>query len=145
MTREQIMAELMKAKDEDGRVQPELIVAQAEPPTAPLHSRFEWDDGAAGHQWRLQQARQLIAVNVVYEASGDRSTISLSIDRADGGGYRDTEEVMARPDHRAIAVGDALRELESWQRRYHRYSELAPVFRAIDKLLRGRMLKDAAD
>jgi hypothetical protein len=45
---------------DDGRLLPEDVVARASDPDHPLHSFFEWDDEAAGHAHRLDQARALI-------------------------------------------------------------------------------------
>jgi hypothetical protein len=44
----------------DGKITAEEVVKQASNPTHPLHAFFEWDDGAAAHQWRLAQARGMI-------------------------------------------------------------------------------------
>lgn len=53
--------------DQNGGVlTPANVVAAATPKKHPLHNRFEWDNGVAGHAWRCEQARQLIkSVNVV--------------------------------------------------------------------------------
>lgn len=44
-----------------GVVRPSTLVREAAKPTHPLHDQFEWDDKKAGHQYRINQARQLIA------------------------------------------------------------------------------------
>lgn len=41
-------------------LRPEDVVNAARDKKHPLHSRFDWDDNAAAHKWRLQQARQII-------------------------------------------------------------------------------------
>jgi len=50
---------LMKANK--GKIRPEEVVKDAEKRNSPLHDYFEWDDTKAGMQYRLQQARDLIA------------------------------------------------------------------------------------
>lgn len=49
-----------------GSLTPDLVVKDAESPDSPLHELFEWDDGIAGHKYRIEQARQVItSVRVV--------------------------------------------------------------------------------
>jgi len=43
-----------------GRLTPQIVLDEATPEDAPLHSRFEWDDQKAGDAYRLDQARSLI-------------------------------------------------------------------------------------
>jgi hypothetical protein len=43
-----------------GQLAPEAVVEAARDPASPLHGYFLWDDEAAGHEFRMEQARQLI-------------------------------------------------------------------------------------
>lgn len=131
LSRSAIVNELYKAKDKDGLIQPEIVVEQATPPTAPLHSAFEWDDAKAAHHHRVEQARGLIRTSIVYE-EGERKTYSLSSDRKTNGGYRDTSDVLSSPEMRRIAVADALVELQSWRNRHQHLTELKAIFGVID-------------
>lgn len=97
-----------------------------------LHQQFEWDNKAAGHQYRLWQARQLIALHIV-TGEGERRSVSLSIDRRKGG-YRDVEDVMRAPALREIMLNDALAELKRVKFRYSAVKELARVFEEIDRV-----------
>jgi plasmid replication initiation protein len=56
----QVQTELMRLQSSEGRLTPESVVAAARDPQSLLHAYFEWDDHAAGEQWRLAQARRLI-------------------------------------------------------------------------------------
>lgn len=56
------LARLNRAHD---GLRPSEVVASAQPEASPLHNSFEWDDIAAGHEYRLSQARQLIRVSVI--------------------------------------------------------------------------------
>ena len=50
----------------NGSLTPDLVVKDAEDSSSPLHELFEWDDGIAGHKYRIEQARQVItSVRVV--------------------------------------------------------------------------------
>ena len=53
-------AELRRIEDRRGRLTPEQVVQAAEPEDSALHACFEWDNDAAGHAWRIEQARELI-------------------------------------------------------------------------------------
>ena len=49
-----------------GTLTPEAVVADAKPAKSLLHGEFEWDDKIAGHKFRLDQARDMIASVRVY-------------------------------------------------------------------------------
>lgn len=48
----------------------ERVVENSRPAAHPLHHRFEWNDKVAGHEHRLDQARELIrSVKVVFNTT----------------------------------------------------------------------------
>jgi hypothetical protein len=96
-----------------------------------LYSALEWDNRQAAESWRLQQIRQLITLHITY-ADGSPQVISLSIDRVDGGGYRQITDVMKIPNLRKIALMDALRDLERIRLKYQHLEELVFVWQAVD-------------
>jgi hypothetical protein len=58
------LAEIAQANN--GSLTPDLVVKDASNLDSPLHELFEWDDGIAGHKYRIEQARQVItSVRVV--------------------------------------------------------------------------------
>lgn len=129
---EQIQQEL-EALREEGVLHAEKVVAWARVhPDSALHKQFEWDDGKAADEYRVWQARRVIAVHVVNE-SGERRLISLSIDRSKGGGYRSIEDVSRDQDLMAVAVKDALGELRRTRAKYQHLKELSDVWETIDK------------
>lgn len=88
-----------------GPITASRIVEVAEDPDHPLHSKFQWDDTEAAHQYRLIQARNLI-VSVRYKPEGASKSIQALIHvPASGGG--EGEYVLAS----VIA-----RQPERWQR-----------------------------
>lgn len=102
-------------------------------PKSDLHAALDWDNESAGHSWRCQQVRRLIAIHIVSEV-GTRQVVSLSIDRVQPqGGYRDLNDVMAAPDMREILLEDALNELARVRERYRQLKELAEIWEAIDR------------
>jgi hypothetical protein len=131
--------ELRRIEAKYGLLRAADVVEEASLPGSPLHNCFEWDDGAAGYQWRLQQARQLIRVTVEmlpydeprYEV---RAFVSLTPDRVvERGGYRVMTEVLASPSEREQLLADALKELNRLKVKYFQLSELSAVFRAIER------------
>lgn len=58
---EDIIAELTRlAKANAGRLTPDNVVDAAQDEASPLHQCFEWDNDAAAHMFRVEQARHLI-------------------------------------------------------------------------------------
>lgn len=55
-----LLESLQEIHDAHGELSADLVVTVASDPEHPLHGRFEWDDTAAAHQYRLAQASGLI-------------------------------------------------------------------------------------
>lgn len=115
------------------------LVKEAKSPSSPVHDCFEWDNSAAAYNWRLEQARHLIRVYVtVIDADGPkecRAFVSLSADRATGGGYRTMVSVLNDDALRANLVADAMDEMERFRNKYASLKELAAVFDAMDRVM----------
>ena len=132
-----VALEIVALTASDGKIYPSVVVAWAQAnPDSELHRRFEWDIEKAAHEHWLWQARQLISIHVV-DLAGDRTTISLEIDRTRGGGYRDMGAVLSNADLRRMATEQALRELHRWVAKYKHIAELQAVFRAVDRVARA--------
>lgn len=117
-----------------GLLKPEDVVEWARThQNSELHSSLEWNDAKAAHEHRVWQVRRLIAVHVIAE-EGDRTLVSLTVDRVrQGGGYRDIRDVMRVDELRACLLSDALEELERVKAKYDRLTELADVWVAVHK------------
>ena len=102
-----------------------------------LNSRFQWDDSKAGHQYRLQQARQLIRLHVTVvgeDAPEVKVWVSLSGDRVqEDGGYRRVESVMSNDVQRAALVREALKDANAWRTKWKDLEELRAIFAAIQE------------
>ena len=123
------------AKAGGGVLQPAAVVEAARPKNSPLHSRFEWDDGAAADQYRLWQARKLIAITVCVIGKSqeeERVWISLKLDQTEAGGYRSMVSVLTAPELREELLKDALEDMEIFRVKYRHLKELADVFAAVD-------------
>lgn len=58
---EDIITELTRlAEANEGRLTPDNVVDAAQNEASPLHKCFEWDNDAAAHMFRVEQARHLI-------------------------------------------------------------------------------------
>lgn len=126
-----IVDEILALTDENELIHPARVVEWArENPESELHGQFEWDNAKAAHEYRLHQARRLIAVHVV-DDSGDRRVISLVTDRSKGGGYRDLQTVLSNDEMRRIALRQALGEFNRVRVKYEHLRELASINEAI--------------
>lgn len=130
-----IADELLALKTKDGLIIPAAVVEWAQAhPASELHSRFNWDVQDAAYQYWLWQARCLISLHLVGQG-GERRTVSLMIDRTNGGGYRDLGEVMNTRELRKQAVTEAATELQRWCDRHKHLDELKPIFNALKRII----------
>lgn len=108
-------------KNQRGKLTPDDVVAIASQ-GGPLHSAFEWDDGVAGHQYRLGQARRLIrAVRVI--VNGDTAPMFVHVEIDKGDRYYQSVTVALRNKAEFNAALAGLRE------------HLAAAARSVDDLL----------
>lgn len=131
--------QLQAIYDGHGKLTPAIVVDEARDESHPLHTRFEWDDAAAGESWRRQQAHELIrSVRVVYreadEKNPERSVRAYHAVRGDDGhSYEPVEKVTEDDFTRRLVLGDMEREWKALHRRYQQFSEfLAMVRRDMD-------------
>lgn len=98
-----------------------------------LYRSLEWDDVKAGHEYRVWQVRRLIAIHITTK-EGVRQMVSLTIDRIDGGGYRDINAVISSPEMRTVMLADALAELDRVKLKYESLRELTEVWDAANRV-----------
>lgn len=130
-----------------GTLTPDAVVTASKPKAAPLHSEFEWDDSVAGHQWRINQARQIVrSVALVDEGVSEAPRAFVSVQGSDeeGRAYVSIEAAMSRDDWREQVLRDALAEALSWQRRYQSFKELAEIHGAIEATAKQLELQEVA-
>lgn len=124
---------------EHGKITSELVLQDAEPEDSPMHELFEWDDAVAGHKYRLSQATQII-ISLAKEVEEDpkpkpvRAYYNVSNGERKGS-FVNVKTAFENPDTRDIILKRALKELESFREKYQNLSELAGVFKQIDKLI----------
>jgi len=124
--------------EHDNKLEPEVVVSEASSPLHPMHNLFEWDDTVAAEQHRLQQARTLLrSIIVTIIRPKHANVVTNLVVSTEKSGPRDrcystTEYALNDPELRAQVLGQALRELAAFKRKYAELSELVHVFRIID-------------
>jgi hypothetical protein len=146
---EKIAQELQSASVSDV-LTPDMLVEYAANPKTHVHRCFTWDNDAAAHQYRLQQARMLIrSVQIVYEerpAEPQRVFTLVTVEHGNAKqGYMPTEIIVTKPD----LFSDALRRLKAEAtaalRSVKELERLAPAHKAKALQRAARDLGRAAD
>lgn len=120
-----------------GELTPQDVLADAKNNNSPLHSFFEWDEGAAAEQYRLQQARGLIrSVVAIYTDDTQpavRTRAYVHIAEPSAPHYREAGHAMSQKKTRDMVLQRAWRELQAWRRRYADLKQLSDLFECIDE------------
>jgi hypothetical protein len=127
----------------DGVIMPAVIVMEAAKKQNPMHTEFNWDDAEAAHEFRLDQARNLIrSIEIIYPDVGSKPIRAYEVvtqqakkDLPARKVYRSVEEILNDPEMRDELLGQAIRDALTYRRKYHALSELAQVFTALDNFL----------
>lgn len=121
-----------------GELTPQDVLADAKHDNSPLHSFFEWNDGEAAEQYRLQQARGLIRSVVAIYVSEDkpavRSKMFVHIPEPSAPHYREAGHAMSQQKTRQMVLQRAWRELQAWKARYKDLKEFSDLFEVIDEV-----------
>ena len=132
-------------KKNDGTINQELIVQMAHRKNTALHEDFTkrglFDPSKAMKYAQMTYARCLLVQYKVWVEVQDkdpvkiRALVSLTTDRiTKEGGYRPIMDVMSDKGQRVTLLGDALKELNAFKKKYGILSELAPVISAINEV-----------
>jgi len=115
------------AKENEGTLTAEAVVAEAANEWSPLHGHFEWDVETAAHEYRLEQARSLIrSVQVVLTApDGEdrrvRAFVHTAMSPEGARAYRPIEDVAADTGATTIFLEQLEREWMSFRRKWRDY------------------------
>lgn len=133
--------ELLREQNK-GELTPEDVVGDARNDNSPLHSFFEWDDGEAAEQFRLQQARGLIRSVVAIYTDGERPAVKqkvyVHINEHEAPHYREASHAMSVKKTRNMVLQTAWKELQAWRKRYKDLREFSVLFEEIDQLQRPK-------
>jgi hypothetical protein len=131
--------EQVAARDAEGLLRPAAVIEFASDPKTALHSKFEWDDTEAAHQYRLEQARSLIRcyIKIVEGEKPEkmRAFVSLTTDRREGGGYRALATVLSNDEMRRRLLADAYVLMRSFMVKYGNLRELSDVIEAMNRVV----------
>ncbi len=121
-----------------GELTPQDVLNDARNETSPLHSYFEWNDGEAAEQYRLQQARGLIrsvvAIYVREDAPAVRTRAYVHVPEAQTPHYREMTHAMSQKRTRQLVLQQAWRDLRGWRARYQHLSEFADLVKVMDEV-----------
>lgn len=117
------------AAKHDGELKPVAVVFAAEDERSVLHKHFEWDDAEAAYKFRLDQARDLIAlIRVDDEIDTEPVRAFLSVkDNGDNTSYRTVGEVRNSAHLQSLVLRQADRDLASFQARYRELADICEV------------------
>lgn len=123
-----------------GALTAEVVLEDAAKKGSFLHDLFEWNDSAAAHRYRMDQARHLIrSVEVVYcDVPEQRGPIRafVTIEKCEGvapSEYLKLCDILSNPEHKAALLAQAKREAKQWAAKYRQFTELAAIIAVIDK------------
>lgn len=134
------------AEGGNGSVTPEVVYEDAKKKRSPLHEYFEWDDSAAAVSFRLGQARELLRgiTVVVMKEDGTEDEIRAfhhvvitGSEDVSESTYAPVARVLSEDDLRRQVLARAMHEFEQWRKRYNQYKELAPLFKAYEKVAKA--------
>ena len=123
----------------NGAVTSAAVLQSARHESSPIHNVFEWRDDVAAEKYRLQQATTLICnLMVKVETEEEKPPVTVrayvNVSERKNGEFVSVVKALQGEDSREKVLGDALRELEAFQRKYSSLNELAAVFAAINNL-----------
>src|SRR5262245_16182963 len=103
-----------------GALSPRDVVDAAKNDASPLHPYFEWNDSEAADQWRLEQARRLLRVRIVYQPLPQNTRVVVPLfssalpNRGRGQrSYLKTVPMMTDADYADRLALDALKRAQS--------------------------------
>lgn len=125
-------------QQEKGELTPQDVLKDARNPNSPLHSFFEWSDGEAAEQYRLQQARGLIRAVVAIYVSEDKPAVRqkyfVHVPEVGTPHYREATHALSQTRTREMVLRRAYDELVQWRKRYADLSEFAALVDVIDQI-----------
>ena len=116
------------------------VVNKARDPKTELHKCFEWNDAVAAEKYRESQARTVVGnlkITVIKGPSKQPEPIDIryySMASARGN-YEPTEIIVRNQDKFDMLKEQALRELQTFRKKYAALNGLEAVFDAIDAVL----------
>jgi len=114
---------------------PENVVEESRSENAMLHACFDWNDETAAESYRRTQAREIIQniVTIKIENKELNEPIRAFISTKDD--YKPLNIVVRTQNYSDEMLSNALRELNSFKRKYSSLEQLAELFDSIQMFL----------
>lgn len=124
------------ASSSDGRLRPAAVKkwAMRHRSSAIYRELKKWTKDEAAEAWLTHLCGNMIRAYYVVTSTPDnrpiktRAFVSLSSDRATGGGYRPMVKVLSSEELSRQMLADAFAELERFERKYRGLQELTGIF-----------------
>jgi|SRR5580700_942057 hypothetical protein len=119
----------------NGVLKAEVVLEEASAEDHALHNGFTWDDSAAAHKHRLNEARRLItSVRVVNGTTQKPIRAFINVRTAEHGRcYTDSIEAMSDDELRTRIMVEARQMIESLERRYSHLVEVGDILDRLKK------------
>jgi len=132
-----------------GEITPKIVLDDARGVKSPLHHCFEWDDGKAAEQYRLQQAGLMIRALVVTVEDAEipkptRAFVNVADVSEKQGRFIAISTALSKEETKRAVLARAMLELSQFRAKYEDLQELVDVFAAVDKLTRKQKKKEKA-
>lgn len=133
---EKVKREIDAIVNRDGSATPERIVEAARNEQSELHKCFTWDDHEAAEKYRLVEARKLIISLVIEdEKKPEAMPVRCYVTTERKAGYKKIETAVNNLTEYERLLGQALAELEAFEKKYKSLTELHRVFEEIEALV----------
>lgn len=133
---EKVKREIDAIVNRNGSATPEQVVDAARDERSELHKCFTWDDHEAAEKWRREEARKLIISLVVEdEKKPEMMPVRCYVTTERKAGYKKIETVVNNLSEYERLLGQALAELEAFEKKYKSLMELRRVFEEIEALV----------
>lgn len=119
----------IKAKNKNHILKPEDVLEHAEYEDSPLHKYFCWDDTKAAKEYRLWQARQLVAtVRIEYDGEIEKHYYHCNVVINDEKiqGYVTPKDFSNEDIYKSV-LKEAVTSLKYWQSKYNEIKELKGI------------------
>lgn len=118
--------EIRRIAHAEGKLTANVLVDHAADPDSPLHDRFEWDDTVAAHEYRLEQARNMIRrIHVELYAQPVREFVYVP----STGSYQPIGDIIASPSYQAEVLTRFQREADGFAARWRAHRLAADAYK----------------
>ena len=119
-----------------GGLTPKRLLDASRVEDAPLHNEFEWDDSAAAEAYRESQAAHIIRCIIIKPDDAPRNPVRAFVRvTEESGDYTPMHVVIKHCDMMERLMACAIKEMESFVRKYDSIKELSDVIESMNSIL----------